>query len=96
MSPVTSSWVVAVVVSKLPGLPTLCSLVPQSRAPVSCKPAAVVLTGTVHIDLNTKHHIPVPNNIYITYVENLLHIKNRYYTSVKESFSYPLLPKEMP
>jgi hypothetical protein len=63
MSPVASSWVVAVVVSMLPGLPTLCSLLPQCVAPVSGKPAAAVPTGMVHIDLNTKHHCSIPRNI---------------------------------
>jgi len=70
MSPVASSLVVAVVVSKLPGLPTPCSLPRQCVAPVSGKPAAVVPTDMVHIDLNTKHHCSIPRNIYIIYKEN--------------------------
>ena len=63
MSPVASSWVVEVVVAMLPGLPTLCSLLPQYVAPVSGKPAAVVPIGMVHIDLNTKHYYSIPRNI---------------------------------
>jgi hypothetical protein len=49
-----SIWVGAVVVSMLPVLPTLCSLLPLCAAPASGKLAALAPAGMAHIDLNTE------------------------------------------
>lgn len=66
MNPAASSWVGVVVVSKLPVLSTLCSLLPLCAAPASGKLAALVPTGMVHTDLNTEHHLQLFNPFIAT------------------------------